>query len=170
MLAPETILKVNHAGEFGAIRIYRAQIAVARLFGFRLQEHLHQMLAHELSHFATFNTLARQRGSRTCRALWLWSWGGYMLGLLTALFGPAGIWACTYAVERTVDLHLREQLALLEGKDELLHQAILSILADEQSHRDRAFGALRHGSFAQRIIEPIVTKSVQFAITLSHRL
>jgi ubiquinone biosynthesis monooxygenase Coq7 len=170
MLAPETILKVNHAGEFGAIRIYRAQIAVARIFGFRIQEHLHQMLAHELSHFATFDTLVHQRGSRTCRALWLWSWGGYTLGLVTALFGPTGIWACTYAVERTVDLHLKEQLALLEGRDELLHQAILSIVADEQSHRDRAAGALRHGSLAHRIIDPIVARSVQFAIVLSHRL
>jgi len=170
MLSSETILKVDHAGEYGAIHIYRAQIALSSLFGFRGREALHEMLSHELAHFASFNDLVRQRGSRTCKALWLWSLGGYVLGTATALLGPSGIWACTYAVERTVNGHLDRQTSWLKGRDEELLRVVASIVADERSHRDQALKELPERSFARWVVIPVVSWSTSFAIWLSHRL
>ena len=57
------------------------------------------MLAHEEKHFEIFETLRRERNWRQCNALPLWSLGGFALGIFTGLFGKAGVWVCTYAVE-----------------------------------------------------------------------
>ncbi|MDA0338585.1 MAG: demethoxyubiquinone hydroxylase family protein [Proteobacteria bacterium] len=170
MLTSETILKVDHAGEYGAIRIYRAQILVARLLGYRCLGYLREMLAHEKTHFAGFDQLARQRASRTCKGLCLWAVGGYALGTFTALFGPTGIWARTFAVERTVNRHLAEQLVWARSWDEPLRQIVSSIIEDEESHRDEAESAFPDRSIARCVLVPTVSASTEFAIWLSHRL
>ena len=107
------IVRVNHAGEFGAIRIYSAQIMVAKRFWPDCVPSLSEMLGHERTHCAAFRAAMPARRSRPCRVMQFWSWGGWLLGFVTALLGPQGIWACTAAVEAAVHRHLDDQLFFL---------------------------------------------------------
>ncbi|TIP35669.1 MAG: demethoxyubiquinone hydroxylase family protein [Mesorhizobium sp.] len=133
-LTTARIVRVNHAGEFGAIRIYSAQIFVARHFWRDCVPSLSEMLGHERQHCAAFRAAMPMRNSRPCRVMQFWSWGGWLLGFLTALLGPQGIWACTAAVEATVHRHLDDQLYYLAGRDPGLHAIILSIREEELAH------------------------------------
>lgn len=85
MIEIERIIRVDHAGERGAIGIYRVQLRIARLFYKDLVPTLETMLLHEQTHFATFNNLLQQRGIRHCYGLGLWAIGGALLGTLTTL-------------------------------------------------------------------------------------
>src|SRR5262245_40504941 len=111
------ILKVNHAGEYGAIRIYGAQIGIASRLYPDVVPALAEMLRHEKQHCAKFFAAMPARGSRPCRIMSLWSLGGALLGLLTALAGRQSIWVCTAAVEAAVHRHLDDQLHFLSGRD-----------------------------------------------------
>ncbi|WP_417449911.1 demethoxyubiquinone hydroxylase family protein [Kordiimonas sp.] len=166
----ETILKVNHAGEYGAIQIYRAQIAVARLMGWPCAVELQHMQAHEREHFAIFDALAKARTSRTCHAPWLWAAGGYALGFVTALFGEKGIWSCTIAVERNVFTHLEDQLDWTAQHDRELHAAVQAIIEDEAAHRDEATAHRGAPRVIDGVLEALVGRTTKFAIWLSHRL
>src|SRR5688572_13544147 len=104
------ILKVNHAGEYGAIRIYGAQIAVARHLHPPIVEVLSEIRGHEIEHCRRFREAMPQRGARPCRVMSFWSLGGYVLGFATALMGERMIWICTEAVESAVHRHLEDQL------------------------------------------------------------
>ena len=132
------IVRVNHAGEYGAIRIYGAQILISRWRFPDIVDDLKEILAHEIRHSAIFLEAMPARGSRPCRVMAFWSVGGFALGLVTALLGRQALWACTAAVERSVHQHLEDQLAFLAGRDEALHAAILDIQAEEVSHLSHA--------------------------------
>jgi ubiquinone biosynthesis monooxygenase Coq7 len=137
------ILKVNHAGEYGAIRIYRAQTWIARRIYPDLVAFLEETLAHEVLHCTMFREAMPERGARPCCVMSLWGNGGLILGLLTSLLGRQGIWICTAAVESTVHRHLEDQLRFLCDRDENLRALILSIQCEEGAH-------LRHAE--QRIV------------------
>jgi 3-demethoxyubiquinol 3-hydroxylase len=132
------ILRVNHGGEYGAIRIYRAQIAAARLTAPALSGFLADTLSHEIEHLGRFRALMPARGSRPCRMLWLWGLGGSVLGAATGLLGRQAILICTEAVERTVHRHLDDQLSYLAGRDEEMSKTILDIQQQELGHLDFA--------------------------------
>ncbi|RDJ23608.1 demethoxyubiquinone hydroxylase family protein [Bosea caraganae] len=137
-LTIKRIVRVNHAGEYGAIRIYSAQIAVARRLWPDMVPALRQMLADEIDHCTKFYAAMPERGSRPCRIMQLWSLGGSLLGLLTALMGRQAIWVCTAAVEKTVHRHLDEQLHFLQNRDAGLHAVINSIREEELAHLHHA--------------------------------
>src|SRR5215467_13868869 len=128
------IVRVNHAGEYGAIRIYRAQIAVARRLYPDIARDLGEMLEHEIRHCAVFSAAMPARHSRPCRLISLWSTGGALLGFLTALTGRQGIWTCTAAVEAAVHRHLDDQLGFLATRDPQLQEIIESIRSEELAH------------------------------------
>lgn len=144
-LTIKRIVRVNHAGEFGAIRIYAAQIAIARRLWPDVVPALETMRADEIDHCDKFFAAMPERNSRPCRIMQLWSLGGFVLGAVTALMGRRTIWICTAAVEETVHRHLDEQLHFLEGRDRELHAVILGIRAEELAHLDHAEGELRGG-------------------------
>ncbi|SCB56218.1 Ubiquinone biosynthesis protein COQ7 [Rhizobium aethiopicum] len=106
------ILKVNHAGEFGAIRIYGAQILMARRLFPDIVPALEEMREDEISHCRLFREAMPARSARPCRVMAFWSLGGFVLGMLTALGGRDMIWICAEAVESTVHRHLEDQLSL----------------------------------------------------------
>jgi len=136
---PGRIIKVNHAGEFGAINIYRAQIGVARLFRQPHLAMLREFIAHEKKHLQIFGDELARRGVRRCRSYWLCGIGGFVLGLVTALLGRKGVMACTAAVETVVTRHLEQQLDVLDRiGDHEARTAVQAILADEEEHRDTA--------------------------------
>jgi 3-demethoxyubiquinol 3-hydroxylase len=139
------ILKVNHAGEHGAIRIYRAQIWVARRLFPDVVAFLEGTLAHEVRHCALFREAMPMRQARPCRMMGLWGNGGLVLGFITALMGRQGIWICTAAVEAAVHRHLEDQLYFLDDRDPELRDLVLSIQDEELSH-------LHHAE--ERIVEP----------------
>lgn len=128
------ILRVNHAGEFGAIRIYGAQIAVARWLWRDLVPRLEKMRADEIRHCRLFRGAMPTRGSRPCRVMQLWSMGGFVLGFATALAGRRTVWICTAAVEAAVHRHLGDQLHFLAGKDDGVAAIIRDINLEEIAH------------------------------------
>lgn len=132
------ILKVNHAGEYGAIRIYGAQIAVAGLFYPTIVATLSEIRSHEIEHCRLFRAAMPARAARPCRVMAFWSLGGFVLGFVTALLGERMIWICTEAVESAVHRHLDDQLAFLDGRDRELKALIASIQEEELSHLHEA--------------------------------
>ena len=125
------ILRVNYAGEYGAIRIYGAQIFVAKRLHPAVVPFLVETVAHERRHAAKFRELMWPRGTRPCYAIPLWGLGGTALGLLTGLLGVNAIMICTEAVERTVHAHPNAQLAWLKDRDPVLSPPRRSTLSDD---------------------------------------
>jgi ubiquinone biosynthesis monooxygenase Coq7 len=132
------IVRVNHAGEYGAIRIYSAQIGIGATLHPELVPALVEMLGHEKEHCASFLAAMPKRNSRPCRVMSLWSWGGWLLGLVTALMGKRTIWVCTAAVEAAVHRHLDDQLLFLTSRDPELYSIIHSIREEELAHLHHA--------------------------------
>ena len=131
------ILKVDHAGEFGAVNIYKSQIFISKLFGREYVPMLEKFLEDEKRHLNLFwNEITRRKGIK-CKSYWLCGAGGYFMGFLSAILGKKGIMACTWAVESIVTAHLEKQLIYLKSiGDKEAYDAVHSILEDEEHHRD----------------------------------
>ncbi|WP_091636309.1 demethoxyubiquinone hydroxylase family protein [Lysobacter sp. cf310] len=162
-------LRVDHAGEFGAIQIYRAQILIGRWLGHAHVALLEDFLAHERRHLATFAEVLAARGVRRCRSFLLCGVGGYALGLITALLGERAVMACTRAVETVVNRHLQEQLVHLADTDPQAHAAVASIVRDELGHRDLAAERVGADSALTRAVEAVVAMSTESVIWLGLR-
>lgn len=160
------ILKVNHAGEYGAIRIYRAQLLVIGLFFKELAPQFRSILGHEVAHCDKFKAAMLSRNARPCRAMWFWSIGGYLLGLATALMGRNAIMACTEAVESAVHVHMSDQIIFLKDRDAPLRVLIEEIKVEELEHLHYAEQQLKPGLFA-KILQKVVTKATDTVIWLS---
>lgn len=161
------IVRVNHAGEFGAIRIYSAQILVAKRFWPGCVPSLSEMLGHERTHCAAFRSTMPERQSRPCRVMQFWSWGGWLLGFVTALLGPRGIWACTAAVEAAVHRHLDDQLFFLANRDRDLHGIILAIREEELAHLHHAEEQLKSPGSALNFLRSLISVATDVLIWLS---
>jgi ubiquinone biosynthesis monooxygenase Coq7 len=161
------IVRVNHAGEFGAIRIYSAQISVATWRCPDIVPDLATMLRHEKTHCAAFFAAMPARNSRPCRIMSLWSWSGWLLGFFTALAGRRTIWICTAAVEAAVHRHLDDQLHFLEGRDAGLSAIILSIREEELAHLHHAEDQIKSPGPASRLIHRLITYATDAVIWLS---
>jgi 3-demethoxyubiquinol 3-hydroxylase len=161
------IVRVNHAGEFGAIRIYSAQIAVAKRLCPDCVSALADMLEDERNHCRIFRQAMPSRKSRPCRVMQFWSYGGWLLGFTTALLGRQGIWACTAAVEATVHRHLDDQLYFLQGRDAELHALILSIRDEELAHLEHAEQNLKAPTGFSTALRAIISLATDCLIWLS---
>jgi 3-demethoxyubiquinol 3-hydroxylase len=104
------MLKVNHAGEHGAVNIYRGQRISARFTASGMLAELAEFMAHEVSHREVFRAELARRTAPRCVSYWLCAAGGFSLGLITGLLGRKAIAATTVAVERVVLRHLEHQL------------------------------------------------------------
>ncbi len=169
MLEVERILRVDHAGELGAINIYRKQLFVARYLYKDIVPTLEEMLSHEMGHFKIFDSLLKKRGIRHCYALRLWALGGAVLGLFTALLGRNAIWVCTDSIETTVLHHLEWQLEFLSKNDLEAYDAVHSIKAEEEEHKKLGENN-GVNSFVYKPIFYLVRKSTELAIWLSTKL
>lgn len=166
----DRIIKVNHAGEHGAISIYTGQIFVARFTARSMVDELLQFRAHEQRHRAIFGAELQRRGSRRCRSYWLCGVGGLALGVITGLLGSNAIAATTVAVESVVLRHLEHQLSVLHGNDPFAVSAISAIVADERQHHDQSANRLQGGRFWPRVLTPVVAASTEAVIWLGMRL
>jgi len=161
------ILKVNHAGEFGAIRIYGAQIAVARRLFSDILSALEDMRDDEIDHCRLFREAMPSRKSKPCRVMWLRSLGGYVLGFLTACGGRNMIWICTEAVESTVHQHLEDQLAFLASRDPELYSLIASIQEQELAPLKEAENKQGRRGVSRAVLLPVIGKLTDLMIWLS---
>ncbi|WP_425963408.1 demethoxyubiquinone hydroxylase family protein [Rhizobium nepotum] len=166
-LTVRRILKVNHAGEFGAIRIYGAQIWMARRLFPDIVPALHEMREDEIDHCRQFREAMPSRNARPCRVMAFWSLGGYLLGFLTALGGRNMVWICTEAVESTVHRHLEDQLAFLQTRDTELHQLIASIQEQELAHLREAEENQTTRGMSHRLLLSIIGFLTDLMIWLS---
>ncbi|RME68008.1 MAG: demethoxyubiquinone hydroxylase family protein [Alphaproteobacteria bacterium] len=136
------MLRVDHAGEYGAARIYDGQLSV---MGDRhpAAKIIRRMREQEVRHLETFDRLLDERRVRPTLLTPLWHAAGFALGAATALAGPRTAMACTAAVEEVIDDHYAAQEAALEGHDAELSTVIGNFREDENEHRDLA---IRHGA------------------------
>jgi ubiquinone biosynthesis monooxygenase Coq7 len=163
------ILKVNHAGEHGAIRIYRAQLWLARRLYPDIVGSLEETLSHEVQHCSLFRNAMRLRNAGPCCAMILWGNGGFVLGLMTALLGRTGVWICTAAVEATVHRHLDEQLHFLVDKDPELHGLISAIQEQELMHLRHAEQRIMVKSEWVGALSAVIATATEVLIWLSTR-
>jgi 3-demethoxyubiquinol 3-hydroxylase len=165
----DRIIKVNHAGEHGAICIYTGQILMARLTARSMVAELTEFRSHEQRHRDIFCAELQRRGQRRCRSYWLCGIGGFVLGTVTGLLGANAIAATTAAVESVVLRHLEQQLAVLRGSDPAAVSAISAIVAEEQQHHDHSASQVQAGKFWPKVLTPIVSASTEAVIWLGMR-
>ncbi|WP_204632344.1 demethoxyubiquinone hydroxylase family protein [Dyella mobilis] len=163
-------MKVNHAGEFGAISIYTGQIWMARLRARDLVPELTEFRSHERRHRAIFAAELERRGRPRCKSYALCGAGGFLLGLITGLLGHSAIAATTVAVESVVLRHLEQQLEQLRGVDEAAVSAIFVIVTEEREHHDRSAAHVSSESFWCRTLRPVVALATESVIWLGMRL
>lgn len=162
------MLRVDHAGEFGATRIYRGQLDVLRRG--RGAGEVRRMAEAEERHLAAFETLMKQHRIRPTVLQPLWWAAGYLLGAATALLGEPAAMACTVAVEEVIDEHYRDQAERLAGRAPDLAETILAFRDDEIAHRD---AAIAHGAPQAPGYGPLtlaIKTGSRLAIWLSMRL
>jgi ubiquinone biosynthesis monooxygenase Coq7 len=163
------ILRVNHAGEHGAVGIYTAQLGRAHRKYPDLVPWLQDTLSHEQRHRAAFLAAMPARMAKPCRMMFVWAIGGALLGTLTSAFGRAGVYVCTAAVERTVHRHLLDQLAFLEKADPALATIVREILVEEDSHLAHAESRLSRLTSTARMLNATVSAATEVLIFLSTR-
>jgi ubiquinone biosynthesis monooxygenase Coq7 len=163
-----SMIRVDHAGEYGAVRIYDGQLAV--IGRGHARDAIRHMAAQEERHLAAFDALVRARRVRPTSLHPLWHVAGYALGAATALMGERAAMACTVAVEEVIDEHYRGQAERLGDADPALSATIEAFRADELTHRQTA---IEHGATAAlgyELISAVVKTGSRLAIWLSTRL
>lgn len=169
--SPGRILKVNHAGEYGAVNIYRAQILVGSIYAAGHLDVLRDFAEHEKRHLAIFAAELDRREIRRCRNFHLCGIGGFTLGFLSALLGRRAVMACTAAVETVVLKHLEEQLAALaETGDAEAHVAVAKIIEDEKHHQAVGHAGENRDCIFYQPFVAIIKASTEMVIWLGMKL
>jgi ubiquinone biosynthesis monooxygenase Coq7 len=166
----DRVIKVDHAGEHGAICIYRAQRWIARWRAPDMVGELSDFLVHERRHRSLFGAELKRRGRRRCRSYHLCGLGGFVLGTVTGLLGRRAIAATTVAIETVVLRHMREQVAALSASDPVAAATLRDVIAEEQEHHDLSGRRLALPGPWPRVIAPVVKASTEAVIWLGMRL
>jgi 3-demethoxyubiquinol 3-hydroxylase len=162
------MLRVDHAGEYGATRIYDGQLAV--LGKGRAAREIRQMAEAEARHLARFEMLLRSRRVRPTLLHPVWSVVGYALGAATAFLGERAAMACTVAVEGVIDEHYREQAERLADAEPALRGTVVEFRNDELAHRDAALAMGAEETPGYALLSAIIKTGSLLAIELSTRL
>jgi 3-demethoxyubiquinol 3-hydroxylase len=164
----DRILRVDHAGEYGAVRIYEGQLSV--LGRSRAAPVIRKMAAKEREHLATFNEILPKRRVRPSLLQPLWHVAGYALGAATAALGPRAAMACTVAVEEVIDEHYGKQVALLGDDEKELRELCDCYRKDEVEHGEEALAHGARRSAAFRPLTTVVKAGSRAAIWLAERI
>jgi ubiquinone biosynthesis monooxygenase Coq7 len=165
----EKMIKVDHAGENGAVNIYRAQRLAASLRAPSLRPQLLDFQKHEEEHRRIFQTHLSEIGVRRCVSFHACGLGGFTLGLVTGIIGPSAIAATTYAVEHVVLTHLQEQMEFLKSDNQRAYDCVAQIYEDERSHHDTAASQIETHGPLTRILIAIVQASTELVIRFGMR-
>lgn len=166
------MVRVDHAGEYGAVQIYRGQRAV---FG-KSDRKSHaarviaEMEAGEQQHLKTFDRMIAERGVRPTLMAPVWRVAGFGLGAVTALMGEKAAHACTEAVEDVIEEHYARQSAALDGVDSELKDVVDRFREDELAHRDTAIDQGARDAPGYAVLSAVVKFGCRAAIRISEKI
>ena len=168
----EEIIRVDHAGERGAIKIYEGQLLALSTFkkNEKLKKIIEDMKEHEKEHFEYFDKEIQKRNIKPTVFLPIWDLLGVTLGFGTTMIGEKAAMLCTASVEEVIDGHYKNQLDKL-GDDEVdLKKSISKFRDDEIDHKNIAYdkGATKQGLYY--ILDKIIKTSSKAAIKISEKI
>jgi len=165
----DQIIRVDHAGEYGATRIYDGQIAI---FGkeSKIGKTIQHMADQEQEHIEKFNELIIEKRVRPTALLPLWNVAGFALGAGTALMGEKAAMACTVAVEKVIGDHYREQQDLLEDDEKELKKTIAKFEKDELEHHDIGLEHDAESAPGYKIMTKVIELGCKTAIAISKKI
>lgn len=166
------ILRVDHAGEYAAVQIYRAQRAVfeGRQGRDAIAADMAEMERQEQVHLDRFNALLNERRVRPTAMIPLWRLAAMGLGAGTALMGEKAAHACTEAVEAVIEEHYADQVAELTERDPELAAELARFREEELAHHDHA---VEHGSReapGYRLLSAVIRAGCRAAIKISEKV
>ena len=169
----DRFVRVDHAGEFGADRIYAGQMAVLGKDP-KTGPLIQHMWDQEKHHLATFDEYLSKYRSRPTAMLPLWHVAGYALGAGTALLGKEAAMACTVAVEASITEHYNDQLRKLVDDDPELHEELIATISkfrdEEQEHHDIGLEEDAEQAPAYEALTAVIKVGCKGAIWLSERI
>ncbi|MBR9826537.1 MAG: demethoxyubiquinone hydroxylase family protein [Alphaproteobacteria bacterium] len=167
------MIRVDHAGEYGAVAIYRGQRAVFKNLPHksRIATQLHEMEADEQHHLDAFDDLIREGRSRPTALAPLWQIGGRALGTITALMGERAAHACTEAVETVIEGHYARQVEELRamGEDELADM-FDKFREEEVAHKDLAVEEGARDAAGYPVLSAVIKAGCHTAIRIAEKI
>lgn len=168
----DEMIRVDHAGEYGAVQIYRGQLAVFD----RVGAHAHaarviaEMEAGEAEHLKTFDRLIAERGVRPTLMAPIWRVAGFGLGAITALMGEHAAHACTEAVEEVIEDHYARQSERLGRDDPELKSVIDRFREDEVGHKQTAIEQGAREAPGYSVLSAVIKLGCRAAIRISEKI
>jgi|TARA_B100001540_G_scaffold306031_1_gene317684 ubiquinone biosynthesis monooxygenase Coq7 len=168
----EEFIRVDHAGERGAIKIYEGQLLALNTFvkDDELKKTIEEMKEHEREHANYFEQEIRRRRIKPTKFLPLWDLLGVGLGFGSTLLGKKAAMLCTASVEEVIDEHYQNQIDQIESDEKELKEKIIKFREDELHHKDIAYekGASKDGIYS--IFDKIVKTGSKIAIRVSEKI
>jgi len=168
------MIRVDHAGEFGAVQIYRGQRAVFDRIASKAHtaELIAEMEEGEQEHLKTFDRLIAERGVRPTLMAPIWRVAGFGLGAATALLGEKAAHACTEAVEDVIEEHYGNQSQKLarDGSDPELKDLIDRFREDEIAHKETALEQGAREAPAYPVLSAVIKFGCRAAIRISEKI
>ena len=168
----EEFIRVDHAGERGAIKIYEGQLLALNTFvkDEELKKTIEEMKEHEREHANYFEQEIRRRRIKPTKFLPLWDLLGVGLGFGSTLLGKKAAMLCTASVEEVIDEHYQNQIDQIEADEKELKEKIIKFREDELHHKDIAYekGASKDGVYS--IFDKIVKTGSKIAIRVSEKI
>ena len=167
----EEIIRVDHAGERGAIKIYEGQLLALKTIkqDENLKDKIEEMKKHEKEHLEYFEKEIQKRKIKPTSLLPLWDVMGVALGFSSAVLGKKAAMLCTASVEEVIDIHYKNQLKKLGNDEEELKKKIEKFKRDEVNHKNIAYesGATTKGLYS--IMNKVIKTGSRIAITISEK-
>ena len=168
----EEIIRVDHAGERSAIKIYEGQLLALKTIkqDNDLKDKIEQMKEQEKEHLEYFEKEIQRRKIKPTYLLPLWDVMGVALGFGTALLGKKAAMLCTASVEEVIDDHYQSQLKKIGNDEKDLKEKIKKFKEDEISHKNTAYSAGGTNKGLYSIMDKIIRTSSRIAITISEKI
>ena len=168
----EEIIRVDHAGERGAIKIYEGQLLALNTIreDKTLKRIIEEMKEQEKEHLEYFEKEIQKRNMKATYMLPLWDLMGVSLGFGTALLGKKAAMLCTASVEEVIENHYENQLSKIGEDEKDLKKKIEKFKEDEANHKNTAYetGASKTGLYS--IMDKIIRTGSKIAITISEKI
>ena len=168
----EEFIRVDHAGERGAVKIYEGQLLALNTLvkDENLKKTIEEMKIHEKEHCDFFENEIKKRKIKPTKFLPLWELLGVGLGFSSTLLGKKVAMLCTASVEEVIDEHYQNQINQLDSKEKDLKKKIIKFREDELHHKDIAYekGATKKGFYS--IIDKIIKTGSKLAINISEKI
>ena len=168
----EEFIRVDHAGERGAVKIYEGQLLALNTIvrNDELKKKIGEMKKHEEEHSIFFEDEIEKRNIKPTKFLPLWDLLGVGLGFGSTLLGKKAAMLCTASVEEVIDKHYLDQINQLGPEEEELKKKITKFRQDELDHKDIAYeeGATKKGFYA--IMDRIIKTGSKLAINISEKI